>query len=332
MDESERRLLRQQLKPLQFVAPFSLEACSAELHNFFCLYGFDSLSKKKGCEHFAGTVRLGGFECVVHCWQQKNSLAPLPQRTVILSHGLFDHSGLYLQLVSRLLESNFTVLMADLPGHGLSEGEPAAINSFVEYANVVSDCVVLVQQHKKRFGCISLIGQSTGAAAILRYLLDQAYACPIEKVVLLAPLIKPRRFGFIKLSFPLVQLLRVPIKRHFSMNSNDEAFCRFLAQKDRLQTRIIRHSWLRAMLEWVEWFGVKRRNILADIDRPLTVPTLIIQGEEDETVDWRFNVPVIQSVFANCKVTSIAGARHHLVNESDVLRTCIYSALLAFLE
>ncbi|WP_075184852.1 alpha/beta hydrolase [Teredinibacter haidensis] len=331
MDQSDRRYFRQQLPALQFETPFQLDACAPELQELFRLYGYDQIVRHTQCTHYAGQVRLGGFKCVAHCWLPKNHETNAQRQTVVVSHGLFDHSGLYLKLVESLLRANICVFMPDFPGHGISAGEPAAINDFSEYASVISDSVLMLNQQKDVFGPVSLVGQSTGAAAILRYLLDQVYDSGIRKVVLLAPLIKPKSFWFIRLAFPFVRYLGIPIKRRFNNNSHDKEFCQFLAQDDALQPQSIPHTWLQALCDWVEWYEAKWERIASGSERKLQIPTLIVQGLADNTVDWRNNLPKIVSILENPKEEHIPGARHHLVNEAGSYRPKILTAILKFL-
>ena len=46
----------------------------------------------------------------------------------------------------------------------------------------------------------------------------------------------------------------------------------------------------------------------------------IIQGEADLTVDWRHNLPVLESKFTAPEILRLPDARHHLVNEREALR------------
>jgi alpha-beta hydrolase superfamily lysophospholipase len=47
---------------------------------------------------------------------------------------------------------------------------------------------------------------------------------------------------------------------------------------------------------------------------------LIVQGENDTTVDWRYNLSVLRTKFASVQVLQVPGARHHLVNELPEIR------------
>ena len=50
-------------------------------------------------------------------------------------------------------------------------------------------------------------------------------------------------------------------------------------------------------------------------------PALIIQGEDDATVDWRYNVGVIRQLFPASEVVYLRGAGHQLANETNKIRS-----------
>jgi lysophospholipase len=47
---------------------------------------------------------------------------------------------------------------------------------------------------------------------------------------------------------------------------------------------------------------------------------LIVQGDADQTVDWRFNLELYQILFPGSEVQILPGAGHQLANESAELR------------
>jgi alpha-beta hydrolase superfamily lysophospholipase len=57
----------------------------------------------------------------------------------------------------------------------------------------------------------------------------------------------------------------------------------------------------------------------------------VVQGTADRTVDHRYNLKIIEQLF-DAKVVYVPEARHHLVNESVVLRQQIFQAVDAQLD
>lgn len=316
---------------MQLDTPLRISSCESELKELLRLYGYAELVARTGCAYYAGNIRLGGYHCIAHCWKPKNFHQQKKQQSVIVAHGLFDHSGIYLKLVETLLAVGKAVFIVDFPGHGLSAGEPAAINDFSEYANVIGDIVILLKQSPEHFGELALLGQSTGAAAILRYLVDRVDQADVEKIVLLAPLIRVRSWGLIKASYPLVKMFTSSVKRNFTINSNDVEFCNFIKTEDVLQPRRIPLQWIQAMINWVEWIERQHLKLEAGDIRKQKVALLMIQGDADATVDWQYNLPLIRDFFLNSETVHLPQAKHHLVNESKDLRFKALASAIKFL-
>jgi alpha-beta hydrolase superfamily lysophospholipase len=113
------------------------------------------------------------------------------------------------------------------------------------------------------------------------------------------------------------------IKRVFWNNSHDKAFLAFLEQADPLQSQTVSVTWVGALMEWI----TEMKSY-----QPANARFLIIQGKEDTTVDWRFNIPFIERLFPHAVVHYLKEARHHLVNESAALRKTIFEILDDWLD
>jgi alpha-beta hydrolase superfamily lysophospholipase len=62
------------------------------------------------------------------------------------------------------------------------------------------------------------------------------------------------------------------------------------------------------------------------------VPTLILQGEQDLTVDWEWNLEVLREKFPHAEVHLHPEARHHLVNEAEPIRQALFDTLDRFID
>ena len=91
---------------------------------------------------------------------------------------------------------------------------------------------------------------------------------------------------------------------------------------DPLQARKLPLSWIDAMVEWMVHFEHHAESDLSP---------LVIQGEHDATVDWKYNLSVLNQKF-NPRVLRIEGARHHLVNEAEDIRKQIFDYLDQFIS
>lgn len=280
---------------------------------YFDHYGIDFPSLQSG--HAFGLFEAGGYRLACHCYRPLEE----PRGTFFLLHGYFDHVGLYGHAIRFALDQGFAVLAFDLPGHGLSTGERASIDRFSRYREVFS---VLLEKAQEAGlpGPWYILAQSMGGAIAMDYTLhaarhrkgsgDTDNPLP-RRLFLLAPLLRPLGWRAVKLGYHLRRLFVSTIPRQFSENSSDREFLRFLREQDPLQPRIITTRWLGALIRWQRQFRAHP---------PCDVPVSIAQGDNDGTVDWRYNLPKIRGKFPDTEVVTIPGGRHHLINEAPELR------------
>jgi len=259
-----------------------------------------------------GYFKVAHYRIAAQVWWPEQP----PKATFVLLHGYYDHMGLYRHVLEWALGMGFAVLACDLPGHGLSNGAEASIDDFAEYQLVLQG--LLAQAGALQLPSPwHLCGQSTGGAILLDYLLTGAPLAALGETILLAPLVRPYAWGRSKLSYQLLSPFVKQIPRRFSANSTDLAFLDFI-QRDPLQSRRLPVAWVGALARWVK---------MIEQAPPSLRSPLIVQGEADLTVDWRYNLKVLQDKFANPEVLLLPEARHHLANESLALRQRYFAFL-----
>jgi alpha-beta hydrolase superfamily lysophospholipase len=52
-----------------------------------------------------------------------------------------------------------------------------------------------------------------------------------------------------------------------------------------------------------------------------------VQGDQDETVHWQYNMPLLLEKFPQRNLLMVEGGRHHVVNEEITKRQQIYQWL-----
>jgi alpha-beta hydrolase superfamily lysophospholipase len=104
----------------------------------------------------------------------------------------------------------------------------------------------------------------------------------------------------------------------FRKNSHDPEFLFFLQHRDPFQPHRLPKAWIGAMADWVEEI-----ESYSGSDFPIN----IIQGDEDGTLDWRYNIKLFEEKFPQLRLNLIKGAGHHMVNEREDLREKIFAAL-----
>ena len=278
--------------------------------NYFQYYGLDFERFIDGVGHHFGHFASGKYEIVCHYYTVKQA-----QGTCFLFHGYFDHAGLFRHLIEYCLRRQLNVVIYDLPGHGLSTGERATIGSFIEYETVLKDCLKLfVDVAPTPWHAMA---QSTGAAVVMDYLLLQE-APTFEKVVLLAPLVRAAEWTWVKAAHFVGHYFIDNVPRRFGRNSGDAAFLNFVEHEDPLQTKEIPVAWVDALIRWE-----RRFDSLPVSERA----PLIVQGQRDTTVDWKYNINAIRTKFPRAKYLPLQDGSHHLANETPAIRSKIMSAM-----
>ncbi|SEI91585.1 Lysophospholipase, alpha-beta hydrolase superfamily [Allopseudospirillum japonicum] len=237
-----------------------------------------------------------------------------PRACVLICHGYYDHTGLYAEVIDFALKQGLAVECFDLPGHGLSSGRRASIRCFSEYQHILQAILAdLPTADQPLFA----LGQSTGAAILTQHLLEVAPS-PWQHISLISPLVRPVNWRQIRWLWRTLSPWVTRVPRVFKANSHQASFVDFL-QQDPLQSKHVDVAWVGALIAWVDW--------VTQVPAQTQVPVLLVQGDADQTVDWRFNLPVLAQQVGAKNPVIIAGARHHLVNESPAYRAPLWEAL-----
>jgi len=308
--------LVESLGPLDFEHPKGLSALQLEYLNY---YQINFGRKYSELEYSMGTVSSGVYQISAQVFS-----LPKADKALFLLHGYFDHIGIFGRLIEYGLSRNYTVVSFDLPGHGLSSGQPLAVDSFGDYIMSLQAFIDTCSPHLP--GVWSMIAQSTGCSIAMDYLLNEQMGSidnqrAFEKTVLLAPLLRPRGWWWIRGVYTLCKGNFHYVPRAFAESSGDKNFLQFL-REDPLQVPKISVKWIGALRDWIERFS----NF-----EPIRYQPLIIQGRKDRTVDWKYNLEQIKRKFPLAKIAYIAGARHHLANENKKIREVIFNLLDEYL-
>ena len=340
MPASSRNGYIEPLTPEQLAAlrgalpPFAAGAAPSPLLREFCrFYRIDFAEHSPDVQHRAGTVASGEYRLAVHLWQRRGAT-----HNLLLVHGYLDHTGLFGKLIAHGLARRCNVLIFDLPGHGLSTGEPAAIGDFSEYARALADVLAAVALPDLPQW---VMAQSTGGAVLIEFArrycgsppddspdtqvgagardpsldrsggpADDKRAWPFAATVLLAPLVRPAGWLRIRVAHILLGRLIQSVSRKFRQNSSDPAFLEFI-QRDPLQSQRLPVGWIKALRRWVK--RLPRQDLGVG-------PALVLQGDNDHTVAWRYNLEFVASLFPGSQLHILPGAGHQLANESTEIR------------
>lgn len=283
---------------------------SVAVNDYFVFYGLDI----KNAQHIFGTFKSQDYILVGQLFKVENS-----KGTIVLLHGYFNHVGQLNLLIKYLVNNGFSVACFDLPGHGLSSGERVAIDDFSQYSKSLASFMAEINPMLPK--PYHFIGHSTGAVAMLDSLLS-AEKVEFDKIILAAPLVHSVQWELSKIGSSEKVSFVKSIPRVFRKNSSDQDFLDFQKNKDPLQSKTLTVKWIRSLYSW--------NDKVAELPQsPQSL--LVIQGSDDATVDWQYNVKFIREKFPNSRIKMIENARHELFNESPEFRNQVFAEIYRYL-
>ncbi len=287
------------------------------IQDYLQCYGIDQILAIPDIEYQAGFRVVNGQGLFF----QSFNLTGDSRGRVLLVHGYTDHVGLFVKVITYLLNAGYSVCAFDFPGHGLSEGERATIESFDLYRFVLNDAFEFYQARFRE--PLHVVAQSLGGGMTLNWLLsNRSERHDLGKVVLFAPLVRPMAWKQANWSYRFLRLVVDSIPRGESKNSEDEAFSHFVRFDDPVQHSRLPAQWVGAMLEWVKTF-----EALVEENSGSELRFTMIQGDQDQTVDGPYNIEFLMTHFPKAILREVPDAGHHLAGESDRLQKEIFKYL-----
>jgi len=300
--------IREELRPLDFSGR---QSYSDSVVSYFQCYGLDFAGEN--VEHVFGTFKSDGRTLSGHVFKPKKYKA-----TVFVLHGYLNHCAQLKHLIRYLIEAGYAVAAFDLPGHGLSSGERAAIEDFSQYSDALAGFVSAAD--KGLAGPYHVIGFSTGASAVIDYL----FSCEnsvFDKVILAAPLVHSVAWQSSKAGLKFYGSFASHVPRIYRKESSDEQYLKFV-RADPLQSTDVSLKWVKALHRW--------NDRIADLPA-CKAKVKVVQGTSDKTVDWKFNVEFIREKFSDVDVSLIENCRHEMFNESEDIRKKVFSQISGWL-
>lgn len=300
--------VHEQLRPLDPVQPFEAPQLVRKYFDFFHLDSPDA-------QHWFGTVQSGGETLAVHWYLPED-----PCGTLVLLHGLFDHAGVLSHLIQASVDRDYAVLVFDLPGHGLSSGEPTDIGSIMDCANHFD--TVIRQMAPYCPPPIHCVAHSAGCMITLEYLYQHAGREPLDRVCFMAPLVRNAHWGWSRFGYAIARPFTGQIRRIDKMNSSNAAY-NDSVERDPLQSTTLSFRFLESIYAW---------NEAAESYPDWPGAFLLIQGDEDGVLDWEYNLGYLEQRLEEPHTLMIEGARHQLPNESPPLRDQAFRAIFEWLD
>jgi alpha-beta hydrolase superfamily lysophospholipase len=295
------------MKPLNAKEQY---AATSAIQRYFTYYDLSPTNTA----HYFGTVESQEHTLAAHAFIPEN-----PIGTLFLIHGYFDHTGTLSKLIKKALEENYAVAVWDLPGHGLSTGARTDTDSFNLCARQFTELMQRLEPISPE--PIYVIAHSTGCSIAIEYMYN-ADGKNLDGYVFLAPLVRHTHWGWAKFGYSIAKPFKKTIRRRKIINSSDEEYLAFVKQdplhSDELSLEYLTelYKWEKQVQNYPTWHG----------------DLLIVQGDQDDILDWKYNLTFLKSRIPDCSVNMIPGARHQLANESEPLRDQTFDVIFNYLD
>ncbi len=243
-------------------------------------------------QHEEGTFQgAGGVEQYYQVWRPEGT----PRATLVIVHGLGEHSGRYQNVVNHFVPKGYVIYALDHVGHGRSPGQRGHINRWDEFRDGLRAFVLMVQA-KEAGRPFFLFGHSMGGCMTLDYVLrypEGRYPEGLTAVVASAPAVGKLNVPPVMVSVSKV-LAKIKPDLSVSTGLDSKAISRDTAVVQAYQNDPLNHGkgtpgWLMAFMDTAAWAMAHA----AEFQPPL----LLIHGDADRLV----NVEESKKFFAQVK-------------------------------
>lgn len=265
-------------------------------------------------EYEGGFVSIGNHKIFVQSY-----MSPSYEKTAFLFHGLFDHGAYFASLIPSLIKLKYRVVLFDQMGFGFSSGDRGYCDSFDQYSEIAAR--LIEKYHSDPNEPCLYIGHSAGCSSILNLIRNQKVS-QNDKVIFLGPLVRCAKWGLVKFSYKIFNKFRDKVPRKYTRMSEDTLFVDKL-KGDPLEGKYVDVRWVGALINW--------ESTLSKFPTPI-LPVLVIQGDQDETVDWQYNLNWLSSKFSNLEKLIIEGGRHHIHNDGPKYKSICLQKIEKYLS
>lgn len=311
---AQAQRLKSQLGGFNGTTGLGTSSDAAAYLNFYGLAQLGANQYAAGFYKPKGVLRKWG-RLMTHYWRCPPAEHGRSHGTICFAPGLFDHAGLFAPLIKFCLAQGYDLVCIEMPGHGLSDGQYCAIDSFFTYAAIWE---AFILQHALLLTAPFIgLGQSTGCTGLTALGLNPAG--PLCGSIFFSPLVRPQHWLKVQTTYFALGNFLQKVARGLRTNSHHEPFNQLLFN-DPLQPQFLSVQWVRALMAWVDalddWPGASSEQ-----------PLWIFQGTGDEVVDFEWNIPLLNTRFSRLQLVMIEGAKHHLANEAPHLTQHLWPAV-----
>ncbi|MBN2510464.1 MAG: alpha/beta hydrolase [Spirochaetales bacterium] len=281
---------------VQSTAKMSSRVWEPQNPEFRSFYGWDD---KSGSWKLERLRNADGSIVAIHIFRPP--LFKKRKGTVFLHHGYLEHTALRVPLALEFVKRGWIMVGVDLPGHGLSSGTRADIESFSYYLAAFEAAMEAYKWPRPW----RAVGHSTGGATILMAM--QQPGIEFDFVVLEAPLIRtylwtPSIWLKNQLGDRITTVNRWPEGSH-----NDDPFYKLLKDDPLYISEVPLH--------WIDSVEIYFQSTFAWV--PVRGRILILQGDKDTVVDKDYNIPFLRQLLPDAEILEIENGGHHLLMDGS---------------
>ncbi len=278
--------------------------------------------------YFLGDSEPSGSAAAAELFYQSWT-APHARATLVLTHGIAEHSEAYHEAALDLVPRGFDIYSFDLRGHGRSDGRRGYIDTFQRYSRDLDRFVRYLQSGPLKDSKIPLVmfGHSMGGLITLRYMVDKGLGAPAAALVLSSPAL-----GISLPISPMKEFAATALMKFLPMVTlpNDIPYDKLThveARWKKYPGDVLRHDKISPAM----YFGM-----LEDFERvnegasKIRMPTLIVAAGDERIVDR----PAIEAFFPKLasekkKLIIYEKSYHEVLN--DIERDSVIEDIDAFL-
>lgn len=269
-------------------------------------------------QHETGTIIGGnGNEIYIQRWISLNPIASL-----VIAHGLGEHSGRYGNLINRLEGKRISIYALDHKGHGRSAGKRGHVVDFNEYVNDLSFFINGVIDENPNLP-VFLLGHSMGGVISILYAFQnqEKLAGLILSSPGLVPTVDAPKYKLALASFLSKYFPSITVSNELDANyiSHDrEVVAAYLNDPlvhDRISTR------------WYTEFMKSAQECLHRASE-ITIPLFVFHGTDDRIVDFAGSIQLFDAASSRDKTKLLLeGLYHETMNEVEYEREKVLSAV-----
>jgi lysophospholipase len=269
-------------------------------------------------QHETGTIiGKGGTEIFVQRWRAHRPLASL-----VIAHGLGEHSGRYGNLINWLSGKRISIYALDHRGHGRSSGKRGHVTSFGDYVDDLAFFINSVIDDNPGLP-VFLLGHSMGGVIAMLYALrsQEKLAGLILSSPGLIPTVEAPKYKVACASFLSKYLPSLLVSNELDSNyiSHDRHVVANYQNDPLVHDRI--------SARWYTEF-IKSAEECLNRSSEIMIPLFVFHGTDDRLVDFTGSIHVFDAASSRDKTKLLLeGLYHETMNEVEYEREKVLAAI-----